>query len=74
MEPNHIAGFVLATALWLGLAACTILGGSIRPPSEFWTSTSSLKVASHPTLVRAAYPAAHRPALADRAVVAAQEM
>jgi hypothetical protein len=56
MEANHVAGLVLATALWIGLAACAVLGGSIRPPGEFWTSTSSDKVRSHPTLVRAAYP------------------
>jgi hypothetical protein len=56
MSTNHVAGFVLATAVWVGLGAAAILGGPTRPAGEFWTSTSSQKIASHPTLVRANYP------------------
>jgi hypothetical protein len=72
MDSNHIASFVLATALWIGLGACALLGGgSIRPGGEFWTSTSSEKIASHPTLMRADYPAmARERAEARRAVIA----
>jgi hypothetical protein len=73
MESNHIAGLALATALWIGLGACALLGGgSLRPNGEFWTSTASDRVASRPTLVRAAYatpsgePAAARARFAAR--------
>jgi hypothetical protein len=56
MEAHHVAGLVLATALWIGLAACAVVDGSNRPNGEFWTSTSSSRVSSHPTLVRAGHP------------------
>ena len=51
MSSNTLAALVLATGLWIGLAAWAMGGGSTRPNGEFWTSTSSAKVASHPTLV-----------------------
>jgi len=53
MNSNNLAALVLATGLWIGLAAWAMGGG---PNGEFWTSTSSAKVASHPTLVRGSYP------------------
>jgi len=56
MNPNNLAALVLVTGLWMGLAAWAMGGGSTRPNGEFWTSTSSAKVASHPTLVRGSYP------------------
>jgi uncharacterized protein (DUF58 family) len=56
MNSNNLAALVLATGLWIGLAAWAMGGGSTRPNGEFWTSTSSAKVASHPTLVRGSYP------------------
>jgi hypothetical protein len=56
MNSNNLAALVLATGLWIGLAAWAMGGGSTRPDGEFWTSTSSAKVASHPTLVRGSYP------------------
>ena len=60
MNSNIWAGLVLATALWAVVAA-TGLSGPFSPRSELWVATSSQKVKSHPTLVRAAYPkrAAH---------------
>ena len=73
MTSNHAAGLVLATALWVGLGAAAFLGGPDRPAGEFWTGTSSEKIASHPTLVRASYAtrAAARPE-AGRARLAAR--
>jgi hypothetical protein len=56
MNSNNLAALVLATGLWIGLAAWAMGGGSTRPDGEFWTSTSFAKVASHPTLVRGSYP------------------
>jgi len=67
MEPNHVGGLVLATVLWIGLGACALIGGGSIRPGEFWTSTSSQKVPSHPTLVRAAYPAQIAATSAQRA-------
>jgi hypothetical protein len=60
MNFNIWAGLVLATGLWAVVAA-TALSGPFPPRSELWVATSSQKVKSHPTLVRAAYPklAAH---------------
>jgi hypothetical protein len=69
MNSNTLAALVLATGLWIGLGAWAVGGGSTRPNGEFWTSTSSAKIASHPTLVRGSYPRQAR--AADRAVVAA---
>jgi hypothetical protein len=69
MNSNTLAALVLATGLWIGLGAWAVGGGSTRPNGEFWTSTSSAKIASHPTLVRGSYPRQAR--AVDRAVVAA---
>ena len=69
MNSNIWAGLVLATALWAVVVA-TALSGPFSPRSELWVATSSEKVKSDPTLVRAAYPklAAH-----SRAKIAAAE-
>jgi hypothetical protein len=73
MNSNHVAGLVLATAFWVGLGAFAILGGSTPPLGEIWTSTSSEKVASHPMLVRASYPATPSArAAAGGAIIAAR--
>lgn len=56
MNSDTLAAFVMATALWLGLGAFAIGGGSPPRGGDLWTATSSAKVASHPTLVRAARP------------------
>lgn len=56
MNSDALAAFVLATGLWLGLSAVAIGGGQTSAGSDLWTVTSSAKVASHPTLVRAARP------------------
>src|SRR3954469_1218120 len=69
MNSNTLAALVFATGLWIGLGAWAVGGGSTRPNGEFWTSTSSAKIASHPTLVRGSYPRQAR--TVDRAVVAA---
>jgi hypothetical protein len=60
MNSNTWAGLVLATGLWVAVAAAAVTG-PFAPRSELWVATSSQKVKSHPTLVRAAYPkrAAH---------------
>jgi cytochrome b len=69
MNSNIWGGLVLATALW-ALVAATALSGPFSPRSELWVATSSQRVKSHPTLVRAAHPklAAH-----FRAKIAAAE-
>ena len=69
MNSNIWAGLVLATALWAVVAA-TGLSGPFSPRSELWVATSSQKVKSHPTLVRAAYP---KLAAQSRAKVAVAE-
>jgi hypothetical protein len=49
------AGFLVATGLWIVLAAAAV-SGPFGARSEIWIATSSDKITSHPTLVRAAYP------------------
>lgn len=56
MNSDTLAALVLATGLWLGLSAVAISGSGPSGNGALWTSTSSGKVASHPTLVRAARP------------------
>ena len=56
MSSNVIASAVMAAGVWV-VFAWTIVGGvQLNPQAHAWVSTSSEKVASHPTLVRAAYP------------------
>ena len=56
MVPTHLAAAAIAaTGIW----AVSIWTAATADPSasrEFWTVTSSDKVRSHPTLVRAAVP------------------
>ena len=53
MSSELTSGLVMATVLWV-VAAVAVMGGPTKPPSEVWDVTASEKVASHPTLVRAA--------------------
>ena len=55
MPTNLVATAVAATGLW-AISAWTILTADGSAPRELWTVTSSEKVKSHPTLVRAAVP------------------
>lgn len=56
MNSDTLAALVLATGLWIGVAALAVGSAPARPGGDFWTPTSSAKVASHPTLMRAARP------------------
>lgn len=53
MSSEAISGLLIATVLWV-VAVVAVLDGPTKPPSEVWVVTASEKVASHPTLVRAA--------------------
>jgi hypothetical protein len=53
MSSEATSGLLLATVLWV-VAAVAVMSGPTKPPSEIWVVTASEKVASHPTLVRAA--------------------
>ena len=53
MSSEATSGLVMATVLWI-VAVVAVLGGPTKPPSEVWVVTASERVASHPTLVRAA--------------------
>ena len=55
MPINLAAAAVLATGFW-AIAAGTIITHDGSAPGELWTLTSSDKVPSHPTLVRASVP------------------
>ena len=55
MSSDTFAGLVLATGFWI-IAAGALMFEPDKPQGHIWTSTSSDKIASHPTLVRAAYP------------------
>ena len=55
MKTNLVAAAIAATGLWT-ISAWTILTAETSAPRELWTVTSSDKVRSHPTLVRAAVP------------------
>ncbi len=45
---------ILATSLWVGIAALAITGGPAPRTSEFWMSASPAK--TYPRVVRAAVP------------------
>ncbi len=55
MPTNVVAAAIAATGVW-GISAWAIITADGSAPREFWTMTSSDKVQSHPTLVRAAVP------------------
>ena len=55
MPTNLVAAAIVASGLW-AISAWTMIVGDGSSPRELWTMTSSDKVKSHPTLVRAAVP------------------
>ena len=55
MTSDIWAGLVMATGLWL-LVATAVMSPPANAPKEVWVTTSSERVRSHPTLVRAAVP------------------
>jgi hypothetical protein len=57
------AGLAIATGLWV-LITAALVSPPATPPSEVWVATSSDRVRSHPTLVRAAAPIRSAPVLA----------
>jgi len=56
-SPTIFAALVAATGFWT-ISAWTVLTSDSATPREFWTVTSSERLARHPTLVRAAVPRA----------------
>jgi hypothetical protein len=57
------AGLAMATGLWV-LMAVALVSPSANTPKEAWVASSSDRVRSHPTLVRAAVPIRRDPVLA----------
>jgi hypothetical protein len=57
MTSDIWGGLAMATGLWV-LVATALVSAPANPPKEVWVSTSSDRVRSHPTLVRAADPVA----------------
>jgi hypothetical protein len=55
MPTNLVAAAIAASGVW-AISAWTIMTADGSTPRELWTLTSSEKVKSHPTLVRAAVP------------------
>ena len=55
MPTNLVAAAIAASGVW-AISAWTIITADGSTPRELWTMTSSEKVKSHPTLVRAAVP------------------
>ena len=55
MPTNLVAAAIAASGVW-AISAWTIITADGLTPRELWTMTSSEKVKSHPTLVRAAVP------------------
>jgi hypothetical protein len=56
MTPSTLAGAVFATGVWAAFTVAILGGAQLNPQTQIWVSTASEKVATHPTLVRAAYP------------------
>jgi hypothetical protein len=59
MSSETWGAVVVATGMWL-IASAGFIGTDAkapRPDGVLWTSASSDKVASHPTLVRRSFPA-----------------
>jgi hypothetical protein len=63
MTSNTWAGLAMATGLWV-LIAAALMSPPVDAPSEVWVATSSDRVRSHPTLVRAAAPVPSAPVVA----------
>ena len=55
MPTNLVAAAIAASGVW-AISAWTLITANASTPRELWTMTSSEKVKSHPTLVRAAVP------------------
>lgn len=55
MSSNTLAALVFATGFWV-IAAGALIFEPTKPQGHIWTATSSDRIASRPTLVRAAYP------------------
>jgi hypothetical protein len=55
MTSEMWAGLAMATGIWLVFAGA-LVSAPADLPKEVWVSTSSDRVRSHPTLVRAADP------------------
>ena len=53
MTSEMWAGLAMATGLWV-LIAVALVSSPANAPKEAWVATSSDRVRSHPTLVRAA--------------------
>lgn len=56
MSSNIWAAVVAATGLWIIVGLTVLLGPPRQPGGDIWVVASSDKIASHPTLVRAALP------------------
>jgi hypothetical protein len=54
MNSTYLPAMVLATCLWIGLAALVAVGGPAPRTGEFWMSASAAK--AQPRAVRAAAP------------------
>ena len=63
MTSDMWAGLAMATGLWV-LITATLVSPPATPLSEVWVATSSDRVRSHPTLVRAAAPVPSAPVIA----------
>ena len=55
MPTNLVAAAIAASGVW-AISAWTLITANASTPRELWTMTSSEKVKSHPTLVRATVP------------------
>jgi hypothetical protein len=57
MLTDNWGAFAVATGMWI-IASVTLIASDAKTPPDglVWTSASSDKVASHPTLVRRALP------------------
>jgi hypothetical protein len=67
MTSDIWAGLAMATGVWV-LIGVALLSPPASPPKELWVGTSSDRVRSHPTLVRAAAPLHSEPLLAKSKV------
>jgi hypothetical protein len=56
MSSDGFATLTLSTSVWLAFGWAILTGHPVGPSGAVWVSTSSERVASHPTLVRANGP------------------
>ncbi len=64
MNSELWAGLAMATGLWMLVLVALVSPPPTSQPKELWVATSSDRVRSHPTLVRAAAPVPNKPLLA----------